>query len=350
MLNIFKWCSGLTSITIPNSVTNIGQNAFWWCSGLTSVTIPESVTTIGYSAFNGCTGLTSVTIQKGVTNIDSSVFYGCTSLTSVTIPNSVTSIGNWAFLDCRLTSIKTYAETPPSLGGDVFYGTNSLCQLLVPFGSKDAYEAADGWKVFQEIREFHPVGTVFTEVSPQGIRMQFRVVDDEAMTVETYAYQDSEEYVTAIDQATEGDLIIPAEIESNGLAYRVVGIGSNSFRECMGITSASLPAGIQYIGEGAFRLATSLKAVNIPEGVEEIGAHTFNGCPLTTVVLPSTLKRITGTYAFRYGSIKNENAACSFIANMKRPCALDEGSIYGMEYYDLYVPKGRKEHYLSEPL
>ena len=130
----------------------------------------------------------------------------------------------------------------------------------------------------------------------------------------------------------------------------MVGIGSNSFRECMGITSASLPAGIQHIGEGVFRLATSLKAVNIPEGVEEIGAHTFNGCPLTTVVLPSTLKRITGTYAFRYGSIKNENAACSFIANMKRPCALDEGSIYGMEYYDLYVPKGRKEHYQSEPL
>ena len=86
----------------------------------------------------------------------------------------------------------------------MFYGTNSLCQLLVPFGSKDAYEAADGWKVFQEIREFHPVGPVFTEVSPQGIRMQFRVVDDEAMTVETYAYQDGEEYVTAIDQATEG--------------------------------------------------------------------------------------------------------------------------------------------------
>ena len=232
----------------------------------------------------------------------------------------------------------------------MFYGSYSLCQLLVPFGSRAAYEAAFGWKDFQDIREFHPAGTVFTAVSPQGIRMQFRVVDDEAMTVETYAYQDGEEYVTAIDQATEGDLIIPAEIESNSLAYRVVGIGSNSFRECMGITSASLPAGIQYIGDGAFRLATSLKAVNIPEGVEELGAHTFNGCPLTTVILPSTLKRITGTYVFRYGNIKNENAACSFIANMKRPCSLDENSIVGMEYYDLYVPKLRKEFYLAEPL
>ena len=116
----------------------------------------------------------------------------------------------------------------------------------------------------------------------------------------------------------------------------------------MGITSVSLPEGISYIGEGAFRLATSLKAVNIPEGIEALEAHTFNGCPLTKVVLPSTLKRITGTYVFRNSNAKNET--CSIIANMKRPCSLDENSIVDMEYYDVYVPKGRKEFYLAEPL
>ena len=373
--NAFSGCSGLTSVTIPNSVTSIGAYAFYGCRGLTSVTIPNSVTNIGYGAFDGTgwynnqpDGLvyagkvaykykgtmpegTNIVLAEGTLGIADNAFLGCSGLTSVTIPNSVTWIGERAFSGCSgLTSVKTYAETPPSLGERVFYRANSLCQLLVPFCSKAAYKAASGWKDFQEIREFYPAGTVFSAVPPQGIGMQFRVLDEEALTVETYAYQDGEEYVTAIDQATEGDLIIPAEINSNGLAYRVAGIGSNSFRECMGITSASLPAGIQYIGEGAFRLATNLKAVNIPEGVEALGAHTFNGCPLTTVVLPSTLKRIIGTYVFRYGNIKNENAACSFIANMKRPCTLDEGSIYGMEYYDLYVPKGRKEFYLSEPL
>ncbi len=210
-------------------------------------------------------------------------------------------------------------------------------------GKKDAYELADGWRFFKEINEW--VGTIFKAVTPQGIEMQFRVVDENEKTVETYAkaYEVGEDFVPCIDPETEGDLIIPSEIEG----YRVVGIGSESFRECMGLTSASLPTGITYIGEGAFRLATSLKAVTIPEGVEEIRAHSFNGCPLTTIILPSTLKRITGTYVFRNSNAKNET--CSFIANMKRPSTLDENSIMGMEYYDLYVPKGRKEFYLSEP-
>ena len=220
--------------------------------------------------------------------------------------------------------------------------------LFVLHGCKTAYEAADEWKNFNEIIEFYPIGTVFKAVTAQGIEMQFRVVDDEKMTVETFAeaYVDADDFVPCINPDTKGDLIIPSEIEG----YRVVGIGSNSFRECIGITSVSIPTGISYIGESAFRLATSLKAVNIPEGVEEIRAHSFNGCPLTTIVLPTTLKRITGTYVFRYGDIKNEGASCSFIANMKRPCTLDENSIANMEYYDLYVPKGRKEFYLAEPL
>ena len=73
----FQYCSGLTSVTIPNSVTSIGRSAFSWCTGLTSVTIPNSVTSIGYSAFNGCTGLTSITIPNSVTSIGGFAFAGC---------------------------------------------------------------------------------------------------------------------------------------------------------------------------------------------------------------------------------------------------------------------------------
>ena len=96
----FSDCSGLTSITIPNSVTSIGREAFAWCSGLTSVTIPNSVTSIGGWAFSGCSGLTSVTIPNSVTSIGDLAFYDCRGLTSITIPNSVTSIGGRALVGC----------------------------------------------------------------------------------------------------------------------------------------------------------------------------------------------------------------------------------------------------------
>ena len=92
-------------VVIPNSVTNIGEDAFCRCEGLTSVTIPNSVTNIGSGAFYYCEGLTSVTIPNSVTSIERSAFCGCKGLTSVTIPNSVTNIGERAFEKCKLTSV-----------------------------------------------------------------------------------------------------------------------------------------------------------------------------------------------------------------------------------------------------
>ena len=96
----FNGCTGLTSITIPNSVTFIGNSAFNGCTGLTSITIPNSVTSIGNSAFSSCTGLTSISIPNSVTSIGNSAFSGCTGLTSITIPNSVKNIGVAAFSGC----------------------------------------------------------------------------------------------------------------------------------------------------------------------------------------------------------------------------------------------------------
>jgi len=87
-------------------VRAIGNSAFWYCTGLTSITIPDSVKSIGDSAFSGCTGLKSVTIHNSVTSIGNFAFEGCTSLTSITIPDSVTSIGVGVFSSCMgLTSI-----------------------------------------------------------------------------------------------------------------------------------------------------------------------------------------------------------------------------------------------------
>ena len=97
----------IISITIPNTVTSIGEDAFSWCKVLTSVIIGNSVTNIGRSAFNGCTKLTAVSIPDSVTSIGEDAFNYCASLTNVTIGNSVTEIGDYAFSSCTgLTSIK----------------------------------------------------------------------------------------------------------------------------------------------------------------------------------------------------------------------------------------------------
>ena len=78
-----KWCSDMTGVTIPDSVTSIEERAFWYCSGLTDVTIPGRVTSIGESAFLNCVGLKSVTIPKSVTSIGLYAFYQCNRLTTV---------------------------------------------------------------------------------------------------------------------------------------------------------------------------------------------------------------------------------------------------------------------------
>ena len=159
----FSGCSGLTSVTMPNNVTSIAWSAFSNCSGLTSidvasenthyssidgvlynyaqdtliqcpgaktsVTIPNSVTSIGGGAFYGCSGLISVTIGNNVTSIGDDAFYECSGLISVTIPNSVTSIGDYAFYECSgLTSV-TIGNSVTSIGDYAFYSCSSLTSI-----------------------------------------------------------------------------------------------------------------------------------------------------------------------------------------------------------------------------
>jgi hypothetical protein len=151
----FFGCSGLTSVTIGNSVTDIGSSAFYGCSRLTSVTIPNSVEIIGKSAFSYCSSLKSITIPNSVTDIGSSVFFGCSGLTSITIPNSVEIIGKSAFSGCSgLTEIHSKNPTLPNAYYDSFsdipFNTSTL---YVPKGSKSAYQVAQGWNYFKNIIE-----------------------------------------------------------------------------------------------------------------------------------------------------------------------------------------------------
>jgi hypothetical protein len=134
--SVFYGCTGLTNITIPNSVTYIAQDAFRGCTGLTGITIPASVTFIGSDlvynyesgVFSGCTSLATVTFMAGsqLQQINATTFNGCTSLASITIPASVTTIGELAFQGCTgLTNI-TIPDSVTTIGWGAFYGCTGL--------------------------------------------------------------------------------------------------------------------------------------------------------------------------------------------------------------------------------
>ncbi|MBL7967057.1 MAG: leucine-rich repeat protein [Prolixibacteraceae bacterium] len=141
---------------IPSQATSIGDNAFSYCTALTNVTIPSTVNSIGYGAFLS-TGLTTITIPESVTVIEPVSFFQCNKLTSVSIPSSVISIGSDAFSMCgKLVSIYSYSIHPVdlNLSATFFRSVNkAICTLYVPFGSKDAYGAANQWKDFNNIVE-----------------------------------------------------------------------------------------------------------------------------------------------------------------------------------------------------
>ena len=128
----FSGCSGLTSLTIPSSVTEIGYGAFYECSGLTSLTIPSSVTEIGYGAFYECSGLTSLTIPSSVTSIGDFAFSGCSGLTSLAIPSSVTSIGDYAFKGCSGLTSLTIPSSVTEIGSHAFEGCSGLTSMIIP--------------------------------------------------------------------------------------------------------------------------------------------------------------------------------------------------------------------------
>ena len=302
----FRECSGLLSVTIPESVTSIGMGAFAGCTNLTDITIPgsvseiayatfsdcyalssvvisEGVKTIGIFAFFNCTGLTSVTIPKSVTNIANGAFYGCSTLPSITIPEGVTNIGTNAFYGCTsLTSVIVGIKSPLEIGEGTF-SNRANATLYVPAGCKDAYEAAPYWKEFKEI------------------------VDPSHIIIDGIAYKLYLEYHTAsvvsnVDDNDNplysGDITIPASITYKGEAYSVASIDNKAFYKCKNLTSVNMPSSIISIGMYAFDSCEKLTSINIPSNVISIGMAAFWRCEsLTSITIPEGVTTI-GKYTF----------------------------------------------------
>ena len=152
----FYGCTNLTSIELPSGVTWLGYAAFGNCTNLSSITLPSGVKNIGSYTFQNCKSLASVTLPSGVERIKYSAFNGCESLRSITLPSNVKEIGSNAFSGCKgLTSIYAFMEKPCKIQETAFESETKInATLYVPKGSLLDYWDDNQWKKFMNIEEF----------------------------------------------------------------------------------------------------------------------------------------------------------------------------------------------------
>ena len=330
----FRYCTGLTSVIIPDSVTSIGSFAFVGCTSLTSVTIGNSVTDIG-SAFNECSSLTNITVVEdneylksidgnlytkdgktlvryasgktdssftipdSVTSIGNFAFYNCSNLTKVNIPDGVTSVGGYAFSGCTsLTSITipygvtsidygtfrycssltniTIPEGVKSVNDDAFLGCISLISITVDEDNK-YYKSIDGNLYTKDGKTLIQYAVGKTDISftiPDSVT---KIRDEAFYNCSSLASVTIPDSVTSIGSlAFEGCTNLTSI--TFGEDSQLVSIGSSAFDKCTSLTSINIPDGVTSIEGYAFCGCTSLTSINIPDGVTSIGDNTFNQC------------------------------------------------------------------------
>jgi len=217
----FYSCSSLTRITIPDSVTLIGERAFANCSKLTDVLIPDSVISIGSNAFTNCTSFKRIIIPDKVTQIRDFTFSLCSNMISITIPESVTSIGNNAFQNCSSLTTITIPKAVTSIGDYAFRNCSSLTTMIVPEGITSIGKST-----------FYGCSNLMNVTLPPSIS-----------TIGDYAFS----YCSNLET-----LIIPDGVTS---------LGSYAFSFCSGFVNIIIPECVTSIKGNAFMNCTSLKTV-----------------------------------------------------------------------------------------
>lgn len=283
LTNTFSGCNGLTSVTIPNSVTDIGYRTFYECSNLTSVTIPNSVTNLGFGAFWGCSSLTSATISNNVKSIGGSAFNGCCGLTSITIPNSVTSIGDAAFSGCSALTSITISNNVTSIGLGAFSNCSGLTSITIPNSVTSIGNLAFSNCIgLTSVIIPNSVNTIGTEAFLNCSGLITASISNNVTKIPIFLFRDC----TNLTTVYLGKSVV--EVDYDGAGYGNNPWGKNPFRGCNNlqnviIASDVFPKMIDYnyftnIDNCRFIMKQSTYDAGIPSSVKNYA--TYSGQPL----------------------------------------------------------------------
>ena len=290
----FSGCTQLTGITIPGTITEIGNGAFYECVSLSSVTIPDSVKIIDDSAFSGCTGLGTVKLGNNLEKIGDFAF-SKNAIKSIVLPNSVKEIGEYAFSNCADLSDITFSDNVTSLGRQVFYntayyGTTSNwqngalymknCLIGIDSTIRGSLSIKEGTTCIAD--GFLSSCYYMTSVNiPKSVRY---------MSVDTF----SSSYITQINV----DANNPYFTSINGVLFNKAKTELIKYPVNNESESYVVPSSVTKIGPNAFYSARNLVSVTVPDSVTTIGPSAFESCySLENITLGKNINKI-GRYAF----------------------------------------------------
>ena len=300
---LFYGCAGIKEVKIPSSLKKIGSHAFANCSGLTSIIIPNNVTQfVNNTTFKNCNSLTYVELHckdtpsfsgntsiktlilgEEVKEIQGNAFSGCTGLTSIDIPNSVTSIGGNAFANCTgITSI-SIPNSVTSIGIAAFSGCTNLSFVSLLNSSTSI-----GNNAFS--------GTAWYNNQSDGIIYLGKIAYKFKGTMPENAEIIIKEGTEKISAGIFSDCSNPFSVK---IPSSMTAIGDQTFNNCKGLTSINIPNGVTSIGNSAFSYCSGLTSIIIPNSVTSIGSSAFEYCSgLTSVTIPNSVTSI-GQWAFQ---------------------------------------------------